>query len=208
MKRKFDHVQRNFNAGEIIYKIGDRSEALYLIHSGTVSIRTRHGLEVGILNDGEIFGEVGRVIGSPRTVTAKAIAAARDIPYFAVNHLEGHALSGRLTDEVSFPYLLLLVSGGHTQLLAVHGPGQYERYGTTMDDAAGEAFDKGAKLLGIPYPGGAELERRAREGDACAFPFACARSSQRAAPIAPCTISSHSSSVICFSASTPLVSSP
>ena len=72
MKRKFDHVQRNFNAGEIIYKIGDRSEALYLIHSGTVSIRTRHGLEVGILNDGEIFGEVGRVIGSPRTVTAKA----------------------------------------------------------------------------------------------------------------------------------------
>ena len=72
MKRKFDHVQRNFKAGEIIYNIGDRSEALYLIHSGTVSIRTRHGLEVGILNDGEIFGEVGRVIGSPRTVTAKA----------------------------------------------------------------------------------------------------------------------------------------
>ena len=72
MKRKFDHAQRNFNAGEIIYEIGDRSELLYLIHSGTVSIRTRHGLEVGILNDGEIFGEVGRVIGSPRTVTAKA----------------------------------------------------------------------------------------------------------------------------------------
>ena len=72
MKKIFDHVQKNFNAGELIYKIGDRSETLYLIHSGTVSIRTRHGLEVGILTDGEIFGEVGRVIGSPRTVTAKA----------------------------------------------------------------------------------------------------------------------------------------
>ena len=99
------------------------------------------------------------------TVTAKAIAAARSIPYFAVNHLEGHALSGRLTDEVSFPYLLLLVSGGHTQLLAVHGPGQYERYGTTMDDAAGEAFDKGAKIMGLGYPGGPAIERCARDGD-------------------------------------------
>ena len=96
------------------------------------------------------------------TVTAKAIAAARGIPYFAVNHLEGHALSGRLTDEVSFPYLLLLVSGGHTQLLAVHGPGQYERYGTTMDDAAGEAFDKGAKIMGLGYPGGPAIEMRQR----------------------------------------------
>ncbi len=99
------------------------------------------------------------------TVTAKAIASARGIPYFAVNHLEGHALSGRLTDEVSFPYLLLLVSGGHTQLLAVHGPGQYERYGTTMDDAAGEAFDKGAKIMGLGYPGGPAIERCARDGD-------------------------------------------
>tara|TARA_A100001011_G_scaffold394372_1_gene486621 strand:+ start:500 stop:904 length:405 start_codon:yes stop_codon:yes gene_type:complete len=71
-KRNFDHIQRNFKAGEVIYEIGERSELLYLIHSGTVSIRTRHGLEVGVLNDGEIFGEVGRVIGSPRTVTAKA----------------------------------------------------------------------------------------------------------------------------------------
>ena len=69
-KRKFDHIQRNFKAGDVIYEIGERSELLYLIHSGTVSIRTRHGLEVGVLNDGEIFGEVGRVIGSPRTVTA------------------------------------------------------------------------------------------------------------------------------------------
>ena len=72
MKKSFDHSQRNFNAGDVIYKIGEPSKKLYLIHSGTVSIRTRHGLEVGVLQDGEIFGEVGRVIGSPRTVTAKA----------------------------------------------------------------------------------------------------------------------------------------
>ena len=92
----------------------------------------------------------GVVVG---TVAAKAIATALDIPYFAVNHLEGHALSARLTASVAFPYLLLLVSGGHTQLLAVQGPGQYQRYGTTMDDAAGEAFDKSAKIMGLGYPG-------------------------------------------------------
>ena len=105
----------------------------------------------------------GVVVG---TVTAKAIAAARGIPYYAVNHLEGHALSPRLVAPVAFPYLLLLVSGGHTQLLAVHGPGDYERYGTTMDDAAGEAFDKSAKIMGLGYPGGPAIERLARDGDA------------------------------------------
>ena len=105
----------------------------------------------------------GVVVG---TVTAKAIATARGIPYYAVNHLEGHALSPRLVAPVAFPYLLLLVSGGHTQLLAVHGPGDYQRYGTTMDDAAGEAFDKSAKIMGLGYPGGPAIERLAAEGDA------------------------------------------
>jgi len=99
------------------------------------------------------------------TVTAKAIAAARQIPYYAVNHLEGHALSPRLADDVAFPYLLLLVSGGHTQLLAVVGPGQYHRYGTTMDDAAGEAFDKCAKAMGLGYPGGPAIEAAAKNGN-------------------------------------------
>ena len=103
------------------------------------------------------------------TVTAKAIAAARDIPYYAINHLEGHALTARLTslDEggIAFPYLLLLVSGGHTQLLLVKAPGQYTRYGTTFDDAAGEAFDKSAKILGLDLPGGPALERLAEAGD-------------------------------------------
>ena len=103
------------------------------------------------------------------TVTAKAIAAARQRPYYAVNHLEGHALSVRLTDSVEFPYLLLLVSGGHTQLLAVAGPGQYHRYGTTMDDAAGEAFDKCAKIMGLGYPGGPAIEDAARHGNAKAI---------------------------------------
>ena len=103
------------------------------------------------------------------TVAAKALAAARQRPYYAVNHLEGHALSARLTDTIRFPYLLLLVSGGHTQLLAVAGPGRYHRYGTTMDDAAGEAFDKCAKIMGFCYPGGPAIEAAARHGDAKAI---------------------------------------
>lgn len=102
-------------------------------------------------------------------MTAKALAAARGLPFVGVNHLEGHALSVRLTHDVAFPYLLLLVSGGHCQLLEVRGPGQYRRLGTTIDDAAGEAFDKTAKLLGLGYPGGPAVEQAARAGDAARF---------------------------------------
>jgi len=96
-------------------------------------------------------------------MTAKAIAAARGLPFLAVNHLEAHALTARLTDGVAFPYLLLLVSGGHCQLLAVEGVGRYRRWGTTIDDAVGEAFDKTAKLLGLGYPGGPRVEAIAAE---------------------------------------------
>ena len=95
-------------------------------------------------------------------MTAKAIATARGLPLIAVNHLEGHALTPRLTDGLEFPYLLLLVSGGHSQILLVEGLGTYRRWGTTIDDALGEAFDKTAKLLGLPYPGGPASERRRR----------------------------------------------
>jgi tRNA N6-adenosine threonylcarbamoyltransferase len=102
---------------------------------------------------------------------AKAIAYARGLPFVAVNHLEGHALSARLTEDVLFPYLLLLVSGGHCQLLAVEGVGTYRRLGTTIDDAAGECFDKAAKLLGLGYPGGPAIERAARTGEAARFPL-------------------------------------
>ena len=97
-------------------------------------------------------------------MTAKAIAAARGLPFLAINHLEGHALSVRLCDDVSFPFLLLLVSGGHCQLLIAEGVGRYRRLGGTLDDALGEAFDKTAKLLGLGYPGGPLIEKAARRG--------------------------------------------
>ena len=100
-------------------------------------------------------------------VTAKALAHAAGKPLIAVNHLEGHALSPRLIDpDLEFPYLLLLVSGGHCQLLSVEGVGRYRRLATTIDDAAGEAFDKTAKLLGLGFPGGPAVERAAALGDA------------------------------------------
>ncbi|MEQ9813333.1 MAG: tRNA (adenosine(37)-N6)-threonylcarbamoyltransferase complex transferase subunit TsaD [Azospirillaceae bacterium] len=97
--------------------------------------------------------------------TAKGMALAAGKPFLAINHLEAHALTPRLTDGVDFPYLLLLVSGGHCQLVAVEGVGRYRRLGTTIDDAVGEAFDKTAKLLGLGYPGGPAVERAARDGD-------------------------------------------
>ncbi len=105
-------------------------------------------------------------------VTGKALAMATGKPLIAVNHLEGHALSPRLTDpDLDFPYLLLLVSGGHCQILCVEGVGRYRRIATTIDDAAGEAFDKSAKLLGLGYPGGPRIEALAREGDPHAVPL-------------------------------------
>jgi N6-L-threonylcarbamoyladenine synthase len=108
----------------------------------------------------------GLIVG---TMTAKGIAWAADKPVIAVNHLEAHALSVRLTDGVAFPYLLLLVSGGHCQLLVCSGVGRYTRLGTTLDDAAGEAFDKTAKLIGLGYPGGPAIERAAGNGDEYRF---------------------------------------
>ena len=102
-------------------------------------------------------------------MTAKAIAAVHKLPFIAVNHLEGHALTARLTDDVDFPFLLLLVSGGHCQLLAVEDVGDYRRLGGTIDDAIGEAFDKTAKLLGLGYPGGPAVEAAATRGDAGRF---------------------------------------
>jgi N6-L-threonylcarbamoyladenine synthase len=103
------------------------------------------------------------------TTMGKSIALAMELPFIAVNHLEGHALTARLTDGIGFPFLLLLVSGGHCQLLSVEAVGQYQRLGTTIDDAVGEAFDKTAKLLGLGYPGGPALEKAAMEGDPSRF---------------------------------------
>src|SRR5204863_4489708 len=108
-------------------------------------------------------GLIGGLIVS--TMTAKGIAWAANKPFIGVNHLEAHALTARLTDNVAFPYLLLLASGGHCQLLSCTGVGSYVCLGTTLDDAAGEAFDKAAKLIGLGYPGGPAIERAARAGD-------------------------------------------
>ena len=108
-------------------------------------------------------GLIGGVIVG--VMTAKALAFGAEKPLVAVNHLEGHALTARLTDGIGFPYLLLLVSGGHTQILLVKGVGDYERWGTTIDDAVGEAFDKSAKLLDLGFPGGPAVERHAASGD-------------------------------------------
>ena len=114
-------------------------------------------------------GLIGGVIVG--LTTAKAIAMVHDTPLIAVNHLEAHALTPRLTGALAFPYCLFLASGGHTQIVAVIGVGNYVRLGTTVDDAMGEAFDKVAKMLGLPYPGGPEVERAASLGDAKRFAF-------------------------------------
>ena len=114
-------------------------------------------------------GLIGGVIVG--LTTAKAIAMVHNTPLVAVNHLEAHALTPRLTCALAFPYCLFLASGGHTQIVAVTGVGNYVRLGTTVDDAMGEAFDKVAKMLGLPYPGGPEVERAATLGDPARFAF-------------------------------------
>ncbi len=139
----------------------------------------------GMAQAGIGFGQLGGVAasGGPGLIgglivgsgVAKGIALARRIPYVAVNHLEAHALTARLPGLVEggaeFPYLLLLISGGHCQCVAVEGVGRYRRLGGTLDDAAGEAFDKIGKLLGLPWPGGPALERLATSGDASRYAF-------------------------------------
>jgi N6-L-threonylcarbamoyladenine synthase len=114
-------------------------------------------------------GLIGGVIVG--LTTAKAIAMVHDTPLIAVNHLEAHALTPRLTNALQFPYCLFLASGGHTQIVAVLGVGDYVRLGTTVDDAMGEAFDKVAKMLGLPYPGGPMVEQAAAHGDPLRFAF-------------------------------------
>lgn len=114
-------------------------------------------------------GLIGGVIVG--LMTAKGICVAANKPLLAVNHLEGHALSPKITQNIAFPYLLLLVSGGHCQILIVYAVGHYERLGTTIDDAVGEAFDKVAKMLDIGFPGGPEVEKLALLGNPYHFPL-------------------------------------
>ncbi|WP_028955544.1 tRNA (adenosine(37)-N6)-threonylcarbamoyltransferase complex transferase subunit TsaD [Sulfitobacter sp. 20_GPM-1509m] len=112
-------------------------------------------------------GLIGGVVSG--VMLAKGLAAALDVPLYGVNHLAGHALTPRLTDAVGFPYLMLLVSGGHCQFLLVSGPDEFRRLGGTIDDAPGEAFDKVARLIGLPQPGGPSIEAAAKRGDAQRF---------------------------------------
>ena len=114
-------------------------------------------------------GLIGGVIAG--VMCAKGIAAGAGLPLIGVNHLAGHALTPRLTDRVAYPYLMLLVSGGHCQFLIVRGPDEFTRLGGTIDDAPGEAFDKAAKLMALPQPGGPSVEAEARKGDPKAFAF-------------------------------------
>lgn len=112
-------------------------------------------------------GLIGGVVSG--VMCAKGLAAATGLPLYGVNHLAGHALTPRLTDDVAYPYLMLLVSGGHCQFLLVQGPDAFSRLGGTIDDAPGEAFDKVARLLGLPQPGGPAVEQAARSGSADSF---------------------------------------
>src|SRR6201996_5165707 len=159
--------------GGVVPEIAARAHLEYL---DAVIERALADAGVGINEIGGIAatggpGLIGGVIVG--VMTAKAIAASAGKPFIAVNHLEAHALTARLTAPVDapleFPYLLLLVSGGHCQLLEVEGVGRYRRLGTTIDDAAGEAFDKAAALLGLGFPGGPALERAAANGDPSRF---------------------------------------
>ena len=110
----------------------------------------------------------GLIVGA---MTARTISRVHHKPLWTINHLEGHALSGRLSHGISFPYLACLLSGGHSQIILVKSVGDYERWSTTLDDALGEAFDKVAKLLGLPYPGGPEVEKMAIGGNGTKYDF-------------------------------------
>ncbi|WP_417579216.1 tRNA (adenosine(37)-N6)-threonylcarbamoyltransferase complex transferase subunit TsaD [Pelagibacterium sp.] len=140
----------------------------HVVHLDTIISRALDDAGMGLADIDAIAATAGPgLIGGVLVglTTGKALAAATGKPLIAVNHLEGHALTARLTDRVEFPYLMLLVSGGHSQIVLVKGVGDYERWGSTIDDALGEAFDKAAKLLGLGYPGGPEVEKAARNGD-------------------------------------------
>ncbi len=155
--------------GGIVPEVAARA---HLDHMDALLARTMAaaGMGFGDLDGVAVTGGPGLIGGVlVGVMTAKAVAAVHGLPFLAINHLEGHALTARLTDDVRFPYLLLLVSGGHCQLLAVEGVGKYRRLGTTIDDALGEAFDKTAKMLGLGYPGGPAVEAAARKGDSARF---------------------------------------
>jgi N6-L-threonylcarbamoyladenine synthase len=155
--------------GGVVPEIAARSH-VEMIDGVVRRAMTEAGLDYGRLDGVAATAGPGLVGGVMVGLSyGKAVALARDLPLIAVNHLEGHAVSARLGEPVAYPFLLLLVSGGHCQLLEVRGVGDMSRLGTTIDDAAGEAFDKIAKALGLGYPGGPALEKLAQTGDGSRF---------------------------------------
>jgi N6-L-threonylcarbamoyladenine synthase len=157
--------------GGVVPEIAARAHAerLDLV---TEAVLARAGLGLGAIDAVAVTAGPGLIGGVLAGVMfAKGLAAGRGLPLWGVNHLAGHALTPRLVEDVAFPYLMLLVSGGHCQFLAVEGPERFVRLGGTIDDAPGEAFDKIAKLLGLGQPGGPEVEREAKTGDAARFAF-------------------------------------
>ena len=158
-----DEEHRPF--GGVVPEIAARAHVKKIDHVIDQAVRDSgveyHDLDAIAATSGP--GLIGGVISG--LLSAKGLSMSLGKPLIAVNHLEGHALSPRLAAPCPFPYLLLLVSGGHTQLLAVHGLGQYERLGSTVDDAAGEAFDKTAKVMALGFPGGPAVEKLAVKGD-------------------------------------------
>ena len=155
--------------GGVVPEIAARAHGEHLDHliAATLKEADLHPADLDLVAATAGPGLIGGVLVG--MVTGQAMASAAGKPFAAINHLEGHALSPRLGEEVAFPYLLFLVSGGHTQILCVTGVGQYERWGTTLDDALGEAFDKTAKLLQLGFPGGPAVERMAATGDPTRF---------------------------------------
>jgi N6-L-threonylcarbamoyladenine synthase len=158
-------IEEHAPYGGVVPEIAARSHLAHLDRL-IAKVMAEAGLDYGELDGVAATAGPGLIGGLMVGLTmAKGIAAVHGLPLVAVNHLEGHALSARLSGDAAFPFLLLLVSGGHCQLLAVEGVGRYRRLGTTVDDAIGEAFDKTAKMLGLAYPGGPAVERAAETGD-------------------------------------------
>ena len=163
--RVLSQIEEHRPYGGVVPEVAARS---HLDHLDTIvkDAMAEAGLDYDALDAIAATGGPGLIGGvMVGVMAAKGIALTTERPFVAVNHLEAHALSARLSDDIAFPYLLLLVSGGHCQLLCVEGVGAYRRLGTTIDDALGEAFDKTAKMLGLGYPGGPAVEQTALGGD-------------------------------------------
>ncbi len=167
----FSQIKEHSAYGGVVPEIAARS---HMNHIGDVIKRALKEAKVEFADLDGIAATTGPgLIGGliVGLMTAKGIASASKKPFISVNHLEGHALTARLSHDVTFPFLLLLISGGHCQILAVEGVGNYKLLGTTLDDALGEAFDKTAKMLGLGYPGGPKIEQLAKNGDSKKFDF-------------------------------------